>query len=291
MPWQLYAFVTLLGFTLCSLGYSRISKEGVKPPVLLCIILFAGSLYFLAGIITKDLPAPPIEALPWILSMATICWIGNVLQTISNHRSPNPGFTAAIIGCQSPFVALVAIPMFGDPLNWLKFAGMILCLGGLSLLSIKHSESKAGKPGWVLLGIIAMVGIGWNTLTYRKLGLMGVAPDWTNFGMMGISTVFNLIHAKIAKNPFPFGKGWNLKTIWFWFALFIIGSTGGSACQAIAFRDAPNPGYPISIISCDGLLTALIAWKFFKDELTPRQLCGALLCLAGLVVVAWGGVR
>jgi len=256
--------------------------------VLLFVILLAGSFYFLGGILFRQLPVPPLAALPWIFSMAVVCWIGNILQTISNHRAPNPGFTTAIIGVQSPFVALAAIFMFQDSLNWLKFAGMLVCLVGLMLLSWKESKGAKGERGWVIFGVIAMVLIGWNTLMYRQLGLMGVAPDWINFGMMFGACGMNFIHTAGTQKPLPWGEGYKVKTIWLWFALCILGSTLGSACQAIAFREAPNPGYPISLISCDGMLTSLFAWKFFGHALTRRQMGGVLLCLLGLIVVAWG---
>ena len=52
-----------------------------------------------------------------------------------------------------------------------------------------------------------------------------------------------------------------------------------------------SAGVSALIISCQPLLTALVATRFLNEKLSPRQWAGIAIGLAGIVLVVWHKLR
>lgn len=283
--WRLYSVAAMLAFTANGLGYRRLADAGVSAPIMLGIMFWIGTLVFPVWLITSGAATPPASAFPWLLLMGFIAWIGNVLQVHAIKDAPNPGYASAVIWCQTPLVALLAAPLFGDPLTAIKLAGTLVSVVGVVLLSIGESSNTAARH-WVASALMAMGLLSINTLTYRGLSRAGVALDWINFMLFLGGAVWNTVHAVRVRAPLPWGARWKGPAVWGWLTVFTVSSFIGSSLNVRAIALAPNPGYTVAILAVGAVLQAVIAWRFFNLDLAPRRVAGACLCVGAVLLIA-----
>ncbi len=135
--WQIYSLVTLVLFSGAFLLFKYASNNGVSALSIMvyffgvAFVCFAGH----AGITRAQILSTP-QVMGALVLAAILGYAGNYCQTMAVTTAPNPGCALAIISSQAVVVALASWFLFSSDLSVLKIVGIILCTGGVVLLSI-----------------------------------------------------------------------------------------------------------------------------------------------------------
>lgn len=132
--WVIFAFVSLLGYTLVNLLYKPISKEN---PLLMAFIIYGSAtiiiliLLFIQGNFSISSKSTAIAIIIGLSSaFATIFAIKSI------NLAPNPGYSVAIYSASFVFIAVASVFLFSSTLTIKKVIGILATLIGLILLSI-----------------------------------------------------------------------------------------------------------------------------------------------------------
>lgn len=135
---------------------------------------------------------------------------------------------------------------------------------------------------WILYAIISAVFAGFTSVI-AKQGLAGISAELGLTIRTLFVCVFVLVFAAMAVNPAE------LKTLqkanYIWLALSGIATAG----SWIFYYKALKVGDVATVALIDKgsvIIAILLAWWFLKEAITLRVLCGAILVIAGLIVIS-----
>src|SRR5215203_3822196 len=136
--WPLHALVAMACFASMQLVFRQTTRGGLTPAAVLFYVFGFGWLFYLLHILAVRTPLGLTPSRGGLLFLAGLfAYIGNLYAVRAVAQAPNPGYAMALVGLQALVVTLVSVGLFGASLSWMKIAGVVLCLAGVSLLVIK----------------------------------------------------------------------------------------------------------------------------------------------------------
>ncbi len=294
MPlWRIYAIILV---TMLLWGGTAVSGklliQDVRP-------LTAGVLRY--GITALLLLLCFGSRLPSVRSLARrdrwlLVWIG-VFGTFLNHSffffalSFAPAAHGALIpSTSSPvWTMLLAQRRGGERLGWLQIAGMVLCLVGV-ILVIRPERLRAGTGFGVFFGDLLFIlgGIAWGVYSYLSAVAMRRLSALTTLAYgMAVGTVC-LIPVALIERPWATIR-FDHASAWIALAFLVI------ACTLVAFLwwnmalarvGAGRTAVFTNLVPVFGIF---LSWILLGETLSAAQLCGAALCIVGVVACQFGG--
>ncbi len=298
--WLLLAFVsaTLLGF------YDTSKKAALKDnavlPVLLLNTIFSTlifSPFILADICSSGIfdgtvfnpvaGAPTMKAHILVIIKAFIVlssWIAGYFGL--KHL---PITIVGPINATRPVLVLVgAMLLFGERLNILQWAGVLLAIFSIFLMSVsskkEHIDFKSNRWIWCVAAATVMGAVSglYDKFIMKELGAMFV-QSWFNFYQMIIMTIIcAAIWYPTRETTTPFHWSWAIPLI----SIFI-------ACADFAyFNSLSSPGSMISVVSLVRRGSVLISFAcgalIFKERNLKAKILDLLLILIGMILIYFG---
>jgi drug/metabolite transporter (DMT)-like permease len=237
----------------------------------------------------------PTWATPFQLGVLAISgWIGFLFGDSYGFRSfviLGPGRAALIISLAPLFTLLMAWPILGEhpgPMVWL---GVALLLGGLAWVLLErahvhHEHPEGSVAAGILFAVLAALGQAGGYVLSKVALRTGIDPlsatlvrvtaaflgvwIWSAFTGEAAAAI------KAARND-PAGLGFSLGGAFF-------GPFMGVTLSLLALEFVPA-GVAASITAFYPVLTILISMRFHGEKLTARLLLGALVAVAGVIVL------
>lgn len=282
--WVLMAVFSavLLGF------YDAAKKQALKKNGVLTVLLAATALstLFLAPCLR---PGPSIAFFQLALKavLVTASWISGMealrllpLTTVSTVKASRP-----------VFVVLFSIVLFGERLNLMQWAGIIVVLGALYLLgytSRTDASAETRKVGFLWMAVSIVTGVG--SALYDKHIIQDMEPlfvqSWTNLFITVLMGLCLLVHrlasrGKAASEP-PFHWDWTILLV----AVLI------TAADALYFFSLKQPDALLSVISVvrrtSVLVTFLCGVLLFREGNLRAKGLNMLLMVAGVALLMIG---
>lgn len=135
--WVLFSLLAALFFSIMFLIFKKL--EGLGIPLLIFSCSIGTAAFFLTHIVVNRLPMRvPLSSLAWLALASGLSYVGNYFQTRALTEGPNPGYTTAIVGCQSIILLVASYYLFGSHISAQKLVGVALCLAGVFVLSLSN---------------------------------------------------------------------------------------------------------------------------------------------------------
>lgn len=248
----------------------------------------------LALLVTRGQPWP-FEATPFQLAvLAASGLIGFVFGDGHGFRSMvilGPGRATLVISLAPLFTLLLAWPVLGERPGPLVLAGVALLLGGLAWVLLERAQERHEHPaGSIAAGIVAgaLAALGQAAgYVLSKVALQsGIDPLPATVVRVGAATLAMWSWAMARGEAAPTlaaaraDRGGTLFTAAGAFAGPFLGVT----LSLVALRHV-EAGVAASITAFFPVLTILMAMKFHHERLTARLLLGALVAVAGVIVL------
>lgn len=227
--------------------------------------------------------------LPWFLALGAI-GVG-MFHYLWSLTILNIGYAAAtvLLYAAPAYVTLMAWLLWREPLTCSKILAILLTFAGCVLVAGREQLAAVDlTAGGLILGLVTAV-------TYGSFSLLGrhVAPrysHWTvllyGFGFGALALLPFQLAASLAGSPTP----WPVPSeTWIWFAsLVVIATIIPFGAYVAGLRWLPVSVASI-IIASEVAFGALIGYIFFDEILTPTQILGAALVVAGVVLITTTG--
>ena len=234
---------------------------------------------------------PKLEkTLLWVL-LAGVFHIGisRSFFYVAIHRlGPNRSVPVAM---SYPFVtALLAWPLLGEPLTLRILLGLAVLLLGISFIvrsAPAQSEGPAPSPGWRTVGWIAagVTSIFWGiSAIFFKRASLDIHPlAVASYALMvGAAVAWMIAFGEAARSGFPAIP----RRAWPW----LLAASVFQATAVPAYNYALKHTLAVNvtaIVSAQPLIALVIGWLFLREaeNITPRLCAGALLTVAGTLIV------
>jgi drug/metabolite transporter (DMT)-like permease len=134
--WVIFSLCAALFFSIMFLVFKKLEGLGT-------LLIFACSVgtatCFLTHLFANKMTVRiPPSALAWIALASVLSYLGNYFQTRALTEGPNPGYTTAIVGCQSILLLVASYYLFGSHISPGKLVGVALCVAGVVVLSFSN---------------------------------------------------------------------------------------------------------------------------------------------------------
>ena len=204
-----------------------------------------------------------------------------------------------MVYCSVAYTAILGWKFLGESLGALKFGAIALCLGGCALISgaLNASAWQTNFLG-VVVGLLTGLCYTAYSLMGRVTSERGISP-WTTllyiFGFAG----FFLFLVNLTGGWFPGSAVTPLDLFWLgsrwdgWIVLILLGAiptVGGYGFYnvSLCLLDASIANI---IVSLEPAFTAIFAFLILGEVLTPVQLLGSALLLAGVAAIKLNDLR
>jgi drug/metabolite transporter (DMT)-like permease len=136
--WPLYALIGMVCFASMQLVFKQTTRGGLTPATVLFFVFGFGWILYLLHVAVTRTPLALTPSRVGLLFLAGVfAYIGNLYAVRAVAEAPNPGYAMALVGLQALVVTIVSVVLFGATFSWMKAAGVVLCLAGVSLLVSK----------------------------------------------------------------------------------------------------------------------------------------------------------
>ena len=204
-----------------------------------------------------------------------------------------------MVYCSVAYTAILGWKFLGESLGALKFGAIALCLGGCALISgaLNASAWQTNFLG-VVVGLLTGLCYTAYSLMGRVTSERGISP-WTTllyiFGFAG----FFLFLVNLTGGWFPGSAVTPMDMFWLgsrwdgWIVLILLGAiptVGGYGFYnvSLCLLDASIANI---IVSLEPAFTAIFAFLILGEVLTPVQLLGSALLLAGVAAIKLNDLR
>jgi drug/metabolite transporter (DMT)-like permease len=257
-------------------------------------LAFGLAFLALALLVTQGQPWP-VEATPFQLAVLAVSGlIGFVFGDGHGFRSMvilGPGRATLVISLAPLFTLLLAWPVLGERPGPLVLAGMALLLGGLAWVLLERAEERherASGPvaAGVVAGVLAALGQAGGYVLSKVALQSGIDPLPATVVRVGAATIAmwawaaargeagtTLAAARADRAGALFAAGGALA-----------GPFLGVTLSLVALQHV-EAGVAASITAFFPVLTILMARRFHHERLTARLLLGALVAVAGVIVL------
>lgn len=245
-------------------------------------------IYFL-----KDLSVPPIVLISVFLS-----GLGNymafILMNKAMQKGPN-GLVWAMIQSAFALPFLMGILVFKVPCPATRTAGLIFLIAAMILMGVFGKNDKNGneKHGavWILFSVLGFLVAGATQCCANIPSYLIKGDDsgiWTalfraGLSSAGIFTAF-FVHGLIKRETFN-GKGCGKSTVIMTISIVLSLVFTFIGLDRLAKYNAGAIAYPMIVGISIAIFMIYTAIRL-KEKLSFPALCGVLLCLAGIIVIA-----
>lgn len=270
--------------------------------VLICLVW--GYSNVLSKIVVGNWSIPPLffaavrfavviaATMPWLLPMPRPRWrilvigllmgAGNFALLFIGLQSASPSAAAVVIQIGVPFTTLLSIVMLGERIHWRRGLGIALTLAGV-LLVVWNPDGVALSAGlWFVVGAAFTGSLGAVLMKQVE----DVAPlrfqAW-----VGLVSFLPLALASAAFEQGQWASAWAIG----WpfvgavlFAALVVSVVGHTSYYGLIRRYEANLLAPLTLMT--PLFTIAFGVLLTGDRLDLRMVAGAMLALAGVLVVA-----
>jgi O-acetylserine/cysteine efflux transporter len=245
------------------------------PPFLL-----TGIRFVLVALVLVPFVRPRRDQLPAIAGLAAVLGVGHFGLLFFAIRGMDAASAAIAIQLCTPFSALLAWLVYGEPLGWARAAGMAVAFAGVAVL--------AGEPhlaGLTPLLLITASAFAWavSNVLIKRIG--PISPLALNGGvalfaapmLLAVSLAFEDGHA--AGMAATGGAGWS------GLAYTTVGSTliAYTLWYRLIGRYSMNRVVPFTLLApCVGLAAGILV---LGEPLTWQKLVGGALTVLGVAVI------
>lgn len=287
-----------LGTAVCWAGGANLfaaAANRLGPTVLNRLRLAFGLVFLAIALLVTQGSVWPVWATPYQLAVLTISGlIGFIFGDGWGFRSMmilGPGRATLVISLAPLFTLLLAWPLLGEHPGPLVLLGMAMLLGGLAWVLLERAQETHEHPaGSVTLGIVA-----------GALAALGQAGGYV-LSKMALKTGIDPLSATVVRVAAA------ALVMWTWAALrrdvaptiaIARGDRAGTLFAAGGAFAGPFLGVTLSLIALQyveagvaasitaffPVLTILIAMRFHQQRITSRLILGALVSVAGVIVL------
>lgn len=270
--------------------------------VLICLVW--GYSNVLSKIVVGNWSIPPLffaavrfavviaATIPWLLPMPRPRWriivigllmgAGNFALLFIGLQSASPSAAAVVIQIGVPFTTLLSIVMLGERIHWRRGLGIALTLAGV-LLVVWNPDGVALSAGlWFVVGAAFTGSLG--------AVLMKQVEDVAPLRFQAWVGLVSFLPLALASAVFEQGQ-WTSAWAIGWpfvgavlFAALVVSVVGHTSYYGLIRRYEANLLAPLTLMT--PLFTIAFGVVLTGDRLDLRMVAGAMLALAGVLVVA-----
>ncbi|MFE3838074.1 EamA family transporter [Pseudogemmobacter sonorensis] len=269
---------------------ARIGTIGATQVRFLFGLPFAVLFLWLAARITgQAVPGLTLSALGFTATGA-LAQIGATAVMLLVMKSNGFAISTAWLKGEPVIVALIAWPLLGDPLTPAMMLAIAVAVAGVLILSLRPGTRGAdlAELGPALLGLLSGALFGLSAIGFRG-GINALES-----GDFLIRALTILVLSLVIQTL----------TLMLWMLLFdrpaLIGSlrawrpsigagllgASASACWFTAFSLAPA-AHVRTVALTEMVFALLISRYWLRQSVTPRQLCGMAVLMAGVALLLW----
>ncbi|OWK30024.1 DMT family transporter [Sphingomonas dokdonensis] len=263
-------------------GYSNVLSKIVVgtwgvPPLFFAAVRF---LVVIAATVPWLLPMPRPR---WrILVIGLLMGAGNFALLFIGLQSASPSAAAIVIQIGVPFTTFLSIVMLGERIHWRRGLGIALTLAGV-LLVVWNPEGVALSAGlWFVVGAAFTGSLG--------AVLMKQVEDVAPLRFQAWVGLVSFLPLALATALFEQGQ-WSSAAAVGWpfvaavlFAALVVSVVGHTSYYGLIRRYEANLLAPLTLMT--PLFTIAFGVMLTGDRLDMRMVAGAMLALAGVLVVA-----
>ncbi len=217
--------------------------------------------------------------------------IFNSLWTLSVAMN-GAAVSTVLVYCSAAFTALLGWWFLKERLHWAKLLAVVVCLGGCVLVAnaLDPEAWRLHLAGFII-GVLA--GLGWAiySLLGRSSAQRGLNPWTTLFYNFAVAAFFLLLFNLFSRGLIPGAAARPADILWLgkswlgWGILFLLAAgptLAGFGLYNVALSLLPSSVANL-IATSEPAFTAIIAFIFLGERLTPVQILGSVLILGGVV--------
>ena len=274
---------------------SLVSSAGTLPATLVRFIYglpFAiAALVAIGTLNAGPLPVPTAAFLTWVcIGAAAQLAATAFLIAAMEQRS----FVVAVAYSKTELIqiALYSIVLLAERLSLPTIIAIALATVGVILLSVKPSaERERGMASWfspaAMLGLASGAGFALSAVGYRGAALaLGPTPPW-------VAAVYSLVWAQAMQSLLLGGylmirdRPGLRKVMVQWRVSTLAGFMGALASFGWLTAFAMRSAVDVRVVGlAEVFFSYAMSRRFFKEQVTHREIVGILLTLAGIVVIS-----
>ncbi len=198
---------------------------------------------------------------------------GIVLTTVTN---------STLLSNLAPvFVTLAAWRLFGQPLGRGAVGALIVALGGAVLLVVGRGQAAASGSHPLLGDALSFTAAGAYAayqLTVNRVRQRATTAEFMCWSCLACGAVVAVVAAASGERLLPAtGRGWLVVV-----ALALIAQVLGQGLITYALKHLPQAFSTVALLF-QPLVAAAIAWPLFGEAMTPVQLLGGAVLIAGVI--------
>ncbi|THG42163.1 DMT family transporter [Sphingomonas olei] len=270
--------------------------------VLICLVW--GYSNVLSKIVVGNWAVPPLffaairflvviaATLPWLLPMPRPRWrivvigilmgAGNFALLFIGLQTASPSAAAVVIQIGVPFTTLLSIVMLGERIHWRRGLGIALTLAGVLLVVWNPDGIDLSAGLWLVVGAAFTGSLG--------AVLMKQVEDVAPLRFQAWVGLVSFLPLAVASALFEEGQ-WTSAVAVGWpfvgavlFAALVVSVLGHTSYYGLIRRYEANLLAPLTLMT--PLFTIAFGVALTGDKLDMRMIAGAMLALAGVLVVA-----
>ena len=270
--------------------------------VLICLVW--GYSNVLSKIVVGNWAVPPLffaairflvviaATLPWLLPMPRPRWrivvigilmgAGNFALLFIGLQTASPSAAAVVIQIGVPFTTLLSIVMLGERIHWRRGLGIGLTLAGVLLVVWNPDGIDLSAGLWFVVGAAFTGSLG--------AVLMKQVEDVAPLRFQAWVGLVSFLPLAVASAVFEEGQ-WTSAVAVGWpfvgavlFAALVVSVLGHTSYYGLIRRYEANLLAPLTLMT--PLFTIAFGVALTGDKLDMRMIAGAMLALAGVLVVA-----
>ena len=235
--------------------------------------------------------------LPYLGAYGVVLALFNSAWTLSVAFN-GAAVATVILYASVAFTAVFGWLLFNEDLGWIKVIAVVLSLSGCALVANALDPSLwALNAVGVFVGLAAALGKAAYSLMGRSASQRGLNPWTTLVAIFTVASVIllaanlgfgQLLPGGAQKPADLFWLGSSLKGWAVLIALGIVPTLMGYGLYNTSLKYLPSSVANL-VVTIEPLLTAIFAYFLLGELLTPVQLTGGALVLAGVVLIRLGG--
>lgn len=273
-------FLAVLFAAACHAGWNALIKGTLEPLASTTLIAVGAGLVSLLGLPLVGLPAH--AAWPWLIA-SVIVHLFYFGALIESYRTGDLGHVYPVARGSAPLMtAVVATFYIGEPLSSFGWAGIVVLVAGVLLLSTRGGRDLSGYD-WRTVGFALCTGV--TICLYSVIDGMGARAS----GNPAAYSLALFVGIALVMLPYAYWRSravTALMTRMRWWHGFV-----GGAMQVLSYGIAiwAMTRAPIAVVSAlretSVLFGAAIAILVLKEPLQPARLVAALIIVGGLTAI------
>lgn len=220
-----------------------------------------------------------------LFSSVFLSWMANIASLKAMQLSPNPGYPLMISKSYVVYTTIFSYLFLWSELSLKKSVIIIFVIIFSTLIIYNKDKTRKSKDNkWILYTIYSFLAW-WNlaiVLTY--LTQKWIASTTINFYLCLIVSIIIIFEIFLKKTRYKIKNKFellNLFIIWIWYIIF-------QQSMVYGYWVSPNPWYINAANTASIWIITLLAWLFFKDDLSKKNLIWVfwiIICLVLLFVL------